>query len=175
METEAARPMPTRSTKVHVRIDNRLLHGQVVQFWIGHLGITHLLIADDETSENELMPTIYRMALPDDVELTIVPLGELADALDRVGPKQTMVLIRDVEEAGRVLECRIPINRIVLGNIHAKEERMRITDSVYLSEHEIQSLSKLTKQNINVEIQTFPGEVLRLNLDDKGGLSWQRP
>ena len=168
------RPMPA-SNKVHVRIDNRLLHGQIVQFWIGHLGITHILIADDETSENESMPIIYRMALPEEVRLTIVPIDDLADALDRFESQRTMVLIRDVEDAKRVLECRAPVNSIVLGNIHSKEERTRITDSVYLSEQEIKSLIELQTHNIDIEIQTFPGEVLRLKVDEKGGLSWLRP
>jgi len=171
---ETIRAMQTKN-KVHVRIDNRLLHGQVVQFWIGHLGISHLVIADDETSENESMPIIYRMALPDNVELTIVPISELAAPLDKTKPSQTMVLIRDVDGARQVLKCRVPIECIVLGNIHSSQERTRVTDSVYLSEQEIESLVELKKRDIDIQIQTFPGEVLRLVVDEQGGQSWLRP
>ena len=166
--------MPTNS-KVHVRIDNRLLHGQVVQFWIGHLGISRMVIADDETAKNDSMPIIYRMALPESVALTIIPIDELPQALDNVEPAQTMVLIKDVDEAHQVLKCRVPIESIVLGNIHSREERVRITDSVYLSEREIQSLVDLKKREIEIQIQTFPGEVLRLVVDEQGGHSWLRP
>ena len=41
--------------RIHVRVDNRLLHGQVVQFWIGHLEIAHLIVADDEVARTEAM------------------------------------------------------------------------------------------------------------------------
>ncbi len=163
------------NSQVHVRIDNRLLHGQVVQFWIGHLCIKHLVVADDEIAANESMPVIYRMALPDEVELSVVKLEALEETLNRNPMENTMVLLRDVAHAGTVVKLTAPIECIVLGNIHATSERTRITDSVYLSDEEVSDLFALRRHNVRIEIQTFPGEVLRLEDDGKGGQRWLRP
>ncbi|MDJ0761519.1 MAG: PTS sugar transporter subunit IIB [Myxococcota bacterium] len=163
------------SRDVHVRIDNRLLHGQVVQFWLGYLDIAHLIVANDDVAKNNAMSTIYRLALPETVTLTVIPVQELADTLDASKPLSTMVLLRDVIDTSEILNCRIPIPRITIGNIHDAPGRKRITDSVYLSAEEMTSLSALRDHNIRVEIQTFPGEILRLGTDKKGGLRWSRP
>lgn len=162
-------------SNVHIRIDNRLLHGQVVQFWIGHLSIGHLVVADDETAQNESMPIIYRMALPDTVKLTVIPISRLEETLAKTPITETMVLLRDVEHATHVVSLSAKIQCVVLGNIHSLDSRSRVTDSVYLSDAEIESLAELNKHNIEVEIQTFPGEILRLVSDGLGGHRWLRP
>ncbi|MCP4604381.1 MAG: PTS sugar transporter subunit IIB [Proteobacteria bacterium] len=163
------------SGHVYLRVDNRLLHGQVVQFWIGHLGIVHLIIANDDVAQNEAISTIYRMALPETVGLTVASISNLSAELKRCESVSTMVLIRDVCDVTRALTYNVVIDRVTLGNVHAAPERERVTDSVYLSNEEIQSLSDLTDHGIEVEIQTFPGETLRLAVNEKGGARWSKP
>lgn len=161
--------------RIHVRVDNRLLHGQVVQFWIGHLEIAHLIVADDEVARTEAMSAIYRMALPENVDLTVIPVKGLPQALTKTNQAVAMVLIREVSDAVSCLVNGIQISRLTIGNVHIADDRKRITDSVYLSSRETDELSTLVKKGIAVEIQTFPGEVLRLTIDDEGGKSWSRP
>ena len=161
--------------QVHLRVDNRLLHGQVVQFWIGHLEVADLIIADDEVACNAAMPTIYRMALPEAVGLKVITVPELKAELDQIGPLTTLVLMRDIRDVLRAIETGVVIRQITLGNVHATAERNRVTDSVYLSEKETEELFTLRREGIKVEIQTFPGEILRLADDNKGETRWLRP
>jgi PTS system mannose-specific IIB component len=159
--------------RFHVRIDNRLLHGQVVQFWIPHLGVENLVVADDEVACSDSMQTIYRMALPNVVALKVVRVDALKDELETLPPISNMVLIRSIEEIASVVESGAEIASITIGNIHAAPFRNRITDAVYLSETETETLRWMVEHGINVEIQTFPGEVLRFNYKD-GGVGWSR-
>ncbi|MCP4675814.1 MAG: PTS sugar transporter subunit IIB [Deltaproteobacteria bacterium] len=161
--------------QVYVRVDNRLLHGQVVQFWIGHLEIAHLVVADDDMAENEAMQTIYRMALPETVELSVNTIRDLPAELERSAGHSTMVLLRGVQDLTCALECGAEFSRVTLGNVHAAPERARVTDSVYLSEEEVRALARLKANEIEIEIQTFPGEILRLVVDGEGGARWSRP
>ncbi len=161
--------------QVYVRVDNRLLHGQVVQFWIGHLEISHLVVADDDMAENEAMQTIYRMALPETVELSVNTVEDLPAELERSAGHSTMVLLRGIQDLECALECGAKFNRVTLGNVHAAPERSRVTDSVYLSEEEVRTLARLKTNEIEIEIQTFPGEILRLVVDKEGGTRWSRP
>lgn len=161
------------SKRVYVRIDNRLLHGQVVQFWIPHLTVEKLLVADDEVFGNEAMQTIYRMALPSMVDLEVMPVDRLAASFSNLGAQTSLVLIRGVEDTKRALECGCRFTDIMIGNVHASPDRKRITDAVYLSEEETAVLCEMKQSGINIEIQTFPGEALRLDLSD-GGCKWLR-
>lgn len=165
------------SNHVHVRIDNRLLHGQVVQFWIPHLEVTRLIVADDTVANNEAMPAIYRMAVPENVQLVVTPVSGLCAAIkESPSPPTTLVLISDVFDVTRALMGGSRFSRLTIGNVHAAADRMRITDSVYLSPEEIEALHRLRYgMGLEVEIQTFPGEVLRLVADDKGAARWSRP
>jgi PTS system mannose-specific IIB component len=159
---------------LHIRVDNRLLHGQVVQFWLGHLGVDHLVVGDDDVASNEAMPTIYRMALPETVGLTVTTVVGLPAELERIGGKRALLLLKDVAALMRAIECGVELDRVTLGNVHAAPERERVTDSVYLSPGETADLATLEERGIEVEIQTFPGEVLRLVAAEGGGVRWSK-
>jgi mannose/fructose/N-acetylgalactosamine-specific phosphotransferase system component IIB len=156
----------------HVRVDNRLLHGQVVQFWIPHLGIEHLIVADDDIKSNSAMQAIYRMALPRIVDLTVVGVDELGEGLPPAGKTPTMLLIKTIANAEKILSMGISIPRLTIGNVHASPERERVTDAVYLSEAEVLSLAAMSQTGMAIEIQTFPGEVRRFLSPEKGGPGW---
>ena len=159
--------------RVYVRIDNRLLHGQVVQFWIPHLNVEKLLVADDEVFGNAAMQTIYRMALPETVRLAVMPVAQLESEFSKLGALTSLVLIRTVKDAKRAVESGCRFSKIMIGNVHASPDRKRVTDAVYLSAQETEVLSWMEHRGIEVEIQTFPGEVLRFCVSDGGG-KWQR-
>ena len=161
------------SKRVYVRIDNRLLHGQVVQFWIPHLNIEKLVVADDEVFGNEAMQTIYRLALPTHVSLSVMPVSRLVSELDALGDMTSLVLVRTIEDMKRAVESGCRITDFMIGNVHASPDRSRVTDAVYLSEREIEILSELKESGIEIEIQTFPGETLRFSVVD-GGYKWSR-
>jgi PTS system mannose-specific IIB component len=157
-----------------VRIDNRLLHGQVVQFWIPHLGIERLIVADDDINTNAAMQAVYRMALPQIVELTIVAVDQLGDVLPKTENAPTMLLIKDIAGVEKILSKGLIFPRLTIGNVHASPERERVTDAVYLSEAELTALTTMEKKGMVIEIQTFPGEVLRFKDSETGGPRWSR-
>jgi PTS system mannose-specific IIB component len=157
---------------VHLRIDNRLLHGQVVQYWLRHLEIAHLVIADDTVAKNHSMSVIYRMALPNNVDLTIIPVHRLPATISKFNSSPSMILIKDVYDLARGVMCGAHFNRVTLGNVHSAPDRTRVTDSVYLSKEEEESLVRLQQSGVQVEIQTFPGEILHLAVAPEGEVSW---
>lgn len=161
------------SKRVYVRIDNRLLHGQVVQFWIPHLNVEKLLVADDEVFGNESMQTIYRLALPTHVDLAVMPVLQLVSEFAPLGAVTSLVLIRTIEDAKRAVDAGCKITDFMIGNVHASPDRKRVTDAVYLSDTELETLCWMHRQGIEIEIQTFPGETLRFGVTD-GGPTWSR-
>lgn len=161
--------------RLHVRVDNRLLHGQVVQFWIPHLEIEHLIIANDDAVSNKTLVMIYHMSVPENVKVTVTPIFMLADSFTEADKRTTMVLFNDIHDAIRAVMCGFKPDHLTLGNIHKNRDRERITDSVYMSREEIESLVRLNRTGMQIVIQVFPGEVLNLALDEGGGAKWLEP
>ena len=73
---------------VLTRIDDRLIHGQVVTAWIRRYPINRILIVDDELSKNRLMERIYRAAAPVGTEVLIKPVQEAAAFFGRTGREE---------------------------------------------------------------------------------------
>jgi mannose/fructose/N-acetylgalactosamine-specific phosphotransferase system component IIB len=160
------------SRAVHTRIDNRLLHGQIVQFWIPALGVERLVIADDEVARDPALLSIYRAAAPGGMDLAAVPVSELPAELGGGGTGATMVLLGEVSSAARARRAGFLPSRIVLGNVHAGEGRRRVTDAVHLSPAEMDELGAFVREGTEVLIQTLPGETLRLAVDGEGAAAW---
>jgi PTS system mannose-specific IIB component len=157
---------------LHVRIDNRLLHGQVVQFWIPSLEVQRLVIADAATAADRTLVSLYRMVMPRAVALDVVDPGGLAQALATDAAACTLVLLGDVAAAVAARRCGFAFDRLTIGNAQAGSGRQRITDSVHLSDVELLSLLELKREGAAIDIQSFPGEQVRLELDDRGGPVW---
>ena len=64
------------------RIDNRLIHGQVIETWLPYTQAGHLLVANDGVAQDSLQQSIMSMAVPSRIKLQFVSLGKLAAAID---------------------------------------------------------------------------------------------
>ena len=158
----------------HIRIDNRLLHGQVVQFWLPYLEVGRLIIADDSAASHRTMRTVFRMAVPQNVEVDIVPIHKLRHMLSSQEGSAPFIIVSDVFDIARAAMCGVEFERVTLGNVHTSSDRARVTDSVYLSPEETSALAHFVGSGIEVEVQTFPGEVLKLKVNGDGGAEWTR-
>ena len=57
---------------IHVRLDERLIHGQVATMWLGNLGITRVMIVDDGVVKDELAKASLKTAVPGGLRLSIL-------------------------------------------------------------------------------------------------------
>ena len=79
-----------------VRVDNRLIHGQVVEAWLPHLRVERVVVADDEAAGSPLVRAAMGLAVNPSIEVIIQPLRALDyDALSR-DQRKTLLLVRDV-------------------------------------------------------------------------------
>jgi mannose/fructose/N-acetylgalactosamine-specific phosphotransferase system component IIB len=120
------------------------------------------------------MSIIYRMALPDKVDLSIIPVHRLPATMSKFNSSPSMILVKDVYDLAQGIMCGAHFDRITLGNIHSAPDRSRVTDSVYLSKEEVETLVRLQQRGVQVEIQTFPGEIVHLAVAPEGEVSWSK-
>lgn len=145
-----------------IRIDSRLIHGQVIETWLPHLKIQRIVVADDAATADPLVRAAMALAVPADIDVLLAKVDDLPwKKLMSDGPR-TLVLLRDVSSALRAYDNGL-IGPLNLGNVHAGPLRYAVSRSVFLTEGEKAQLLDLTKDGLAVTIQAVPNETpLRL-------------
>jgi len=142
-----------------VRVDNRLLHGQVLETWIPRLGATAVAVVDDEAARSPLAQAAMTLCCPAEVPVRVLPMAEADFAALGAGPGPVLVLVRDV--AGLTAAVARGLTpalapRLNLGNVHFTPGRRPLTPSVYLAEAELQALEALAAAGFQVEARAVP-------------------
>ena len=145
-----------------VRIDNRLVHGQVLEAWVPALSAQGILVADDEVAANPLARAAMSLAIPKKVAFRVAPIAEVAAMLRPGGPgapaPRTLVLVRNVRDAVALREQGVPLPHLNLGNVHFSEGRAQVTPTVYLDAAEIEALEQLGATGTEIEARAVPAE-----------------
>lgn len=141
-----------------VRVDNRLIHGQVVEAWLPSLKVGRVAVADDEAARSPLIRAAMGIAVQSSIEVLIQPMSEVDFAKLASDEIRTLVLVREVAGAVEAKEKGLPVDRLNLGNVHFASGRRQISSSVFLSPAELSQLKMLSTGGTSVEAQSVPAE-----------------
>ena len=146
-------------TLVLCRVDDRLIHGQVVVGWGQPLGIQRIVLADDEVAKSTWEQDLYRMAVPGGLEVvftTVASAGAQLRGWDSDG-KRTAVLLGSVEAAVQLYHAApTVVRKINLGGIHHRPGRVERLPYVYLSPEEHRLLTELAAEGAEIAGQDLP-------------------
>lgn len=144
-----------------VRVDNRLLHGQVLETWLPRLGARSVVVADDDAARSPLARAAMTLALPAGLPAAVLPVDEVRWADLAAAPERVLVLVREVADLERAAAAGLTPARaptLNVGNVHYGTGRRAITPSVYLSGEEVEVLRRLAARGFAVEVRAVPGE-----------------
>ena len=137
-----------------VRVDYRMVHGQIVAKWIKFRPVDRLILADDSLVDDPFMGDIYRMAVPDR-EVDIVKLGDVQTAIDR--KNDTVLLIfKDVASAYTVYKNGLQLPELNVGAVQNSAQRKAVVQGVALTVEEYEKLSEMKAEGVNVFLQPIP-------------------
>ena len=141
-----------------VRLDDRLIHGQVVVGWGNALGIECIVLVDDEISQNKWEQEIYAMGMPGNMNLVFATVAEARTRISEFTDARykTAVLLRSVKDAVRLCEGVDAIRSMNVGGLHMSEGRRERLPYVYLTDDEASMLHKLAERGIEVSAQDVP-------------------
>jgi mannose/fructose/N-acetylgalactosamine-specific phosphotransferase system component IIB len=142
----------------HVRIDSRLIHGQVVEAWLPALKVARVVVADDEASDSPLMRAAMGLAVPAGVEADISRLDDVPFAQLEADNVRTLLLLRDVPALLRAKAQGLTLRHVTFGNLHHGPGRRPVSASVYLSAEELQQLRQLAASGVEIEARGVPTE-----------------
>ncbi|MCK9246604.1 MAG: PTS sugar transporter subunit IIB [Anaerolineaceae bacterium] len=142
------------------RIDDRLIHGQVVAFWMKEYSIDKILIIDDTLSKDMFMSRIYKAAAPAGVEVLLLDREEgLAFLKQEPTEKEGIFLIVKVpERIEELVNAGIEIPRVILGGMGARNDRKTFNRNVSASKSEIECFSRILAKGTHIVYQMIPSD-----------------
>lgn len=142
---------------VLVRVDDRLVHGQVVVGWGRAMRLKRIVLVDDTISTSDWEQELYRMGVPEGMEIEFTSVADAAGAFARWSAEgdRTMLLVGTVDTLVQ-LSAVAPVERVNLGGIHQAAGRRERLPYVYLSDAEASQLASLAEHGVDVTAQALP-------------------
>jgi PTS system mannose-specific IIB component/fructoselysine and glucoselysine-specific PTS system IIB component len=140
------------------RIDDRLIHGQVVVGWGQPLNVTFIVLVDDEVRSSDWEQDLYRMGVPPSIEVRFASVDEAARELSawEADPRVGILLVGDIDTAVALAERAPQVRRFNVGGVHHRAGRTERLRFVYLSEDEARKLRALAARGVEVTAQDVP-------------------
>lgn len=143
--------------KIFVRVDDRLIHGQVIEGWIKNFKIKRVIIVDDVVSSDPLQKMIYSNILPPDCQIEFFSVEEfIGTGMSRIS-KLTLILVASVSVLYKISNLLNEECYINVGCVASREHKIEITDTVFLDIDEIKMLNEI-REKYEVHVKKLPWE-----------------
>lgn len=141
------------------RVDDRLIHGQVVIGWGTPLGVDRIILVDDQVSTSPWEQDLYRMAVSPEMDVRFVTIAEAATRLPEweADGHRVLVLTGDLDTMA-ALYSAVPtvVKHINLGGVHHRAGRRERLPYLYLSDEELRNLLTLEEAGAEISAQDLP-------------------
>jgi mannose/fructose/N-acetylgalactosamine-specific phosphotransferase system component IIB len=142
------------------RVDNRLVHGQVIEAWLPYTGAKHLIVANDDLAQNMFCQQIISLAVPQRVAIHFVPLALLSATLEQCGEK-SFVLFASCQDAYTAYCGGIVMPILNIGNLHYAEGKRQLLPHVAVSADDTAALCALRDADVVLDFRCVPTETVR--------------
>ncbi|HHW94265.1 MAG TPA: PTS sugar transporter subunit IIB [Clostridiaceae bacterium] len=145
---------------VLARIDDRLIHGQVVTAWCKTTGANAIVIADDDLVCDEFSQRLLKACAPPGITVHTLSLSDASIYLRSTGEgdERIILLTKTPGVMEYLLEEGVSIGRIILGGMGMKAGRKRFNKNVSASEEEISSMKRIVSRGVDINYQMVPKE-----------------
>ncbi len=138
-----------------VRVDDRLIHGQVMAIWLRALGAKTIVIVDDETANDDFLKEILELAAPTGVDVEVYGIEEGAPRVKELAESDepTFVLVKSPVTALQIVERGAGIPVLNVGGMGAREGRRTFYKNISVDDAEIEAMRELEKRGTKVEFR----------------------
>lgn len=141
-----------------VRIDHRLVHGQVAFSWTQFLGVTRIIVIDDKAANDEFQKMALNMSKPAGCKLNIFTVEKALSKMEKVETLSDIIFIvfGCTKDAARFIEQYPKIKEINYGGIAKKEGSQQFSPVIYLNDDEIADTKKILDAGVKIFMQQLP-------------------
>ncbi|KIO60565.1 PTS system mannose/fructose/N-acetylgalactosamine-transporter subunit IIB [Caldibacillus thermoamylovorans] len=143
---------------IHVRIDERLIHGQVATMWTNTLKASRIMIVDDQVVKNDMEKMALKLAVPSGIKLSILTAsGAIKNiSANKYVGQRVFLIVKSPSVLRTLVEGGINLTQITVGNMSSKTNSKQVRKSVSVTDQDIKDFKYLRSKNINIIAQMIP-------------------
>jgi PTS system mannose-specific IIB component len=152
---------------VLIRVDDRLVHGQIVQGWLKTLDVDAVLVISDLAANDKIQQTLMELALPSSIRLDVKTLKGATISLinGEYGKENIMILTVHPSEVLYMIEKGLKITSLNIGGMHFISGKKQLAENICVDDEDIRNLYQIYSKGIEIESRVLPGDE-KLNIID---------
>jgi len=143
-----------------VRVDERLIHGQITMSWTHTVGANLILCVNNEVAGNNFQKNLMKMAAPAGVKVEIETIDAASEKLSaQAWPNASILLmVRNPIDLFQLVKKGLAINKVNIGGVRSPGATIKLNKVVLATPAELEAWKALDQMGIRLEIQFLPGE-----------------
>lgn len=141
------------------RIDDRLIHGQVVTTWVNLFKVEQIVVLNDKLATDQTQKNILAMAAPQGIKVVVLTIEKFAEIYRTKGlSRRTMLLFTSSIDVLSTVNAGVPINELNVGGMRFQEGRTQLTKALSVTNEERSAFQQLLDKGVTVTIQMVPND-----------------
>lgn len=143
-----------------IRIDDRLIHGQIVTAWAKNINAGKIWIVDDGVAKDDFIKGVMQMVAPSDRELIISSVAEVPALLEKLDGEgdNVLILVKFPYVAQEIFKAGVKLKELNIGGMGASAERKKLFKNICASQAEKDTLKEIQDSGVDVYFQVTPDE-----------------
>jgi mannose/fructose/sorbose-specific phosphotransferase system IIB component len=152
---------------VLTRIDDRLIHGQVVEGWIKAINVNHIIVISDEVANDKMQQALLSMAVPSTITVTVLSIDAAVKAFlgTEYAKDNLLLLLSNPVDVVRLLDQGIAITSVNLGGMHYAQGKTQLLRNLSVNEADLDALFAISAKGVELEGRILPRDE-RVNVMD---------
>lgn len=145
---------------VLVRIDDRLIHGQVVEGWLKTIRANHIIIVSDEVARDRMQQTLLAMAVPSSICVTSLSVDDAASAIRRnqFDNDRVLLLLSRPADVMRLLEQGVALSSVNVGGMHFAPGKRQLLRNLCVDNEDVRALRYISCRNVELDGRVLPSD-----------------
>jgi Phosphotransferase system, mannose/fructose/N-acetylgalactosamine-specific component IIB len=139
------------------RIDDRLIHGQVITTWVKNYDIEQVLVINNKVANDKVQQSVLTMSAPPGLKVLVFGVQEFIEILKKTTiKKRTMLLFTNSIDVDALVDGGLPLEKLNVGGMRMQDGRHQLSRAVSVTPEEEQAFRNLIAKNVIVEVQMVP-------------------
>ena len=145
---------------IHIRIDDRLIHGQVAVLWTGRLNATRIMVINDHIANDPSQKSLMRMVVPEHINTSIIDLNKAVNNIvaGNYDGERVLVVAKSPLELLNIYNRGVHFESINIGNISSRDNTRKLKNGVFVTNDEFSALQQLEDSGVTITMIRTPDE-----------------
>jgi len=139
-----------------IRVDDRLIHGQVSVGWSSFIDPSYMIISDDEIAADKNEAELYLLGVPFGYEGKALSIKDTVAFINSLKKERFILVLRSLNDALNLYKSGFEYKQLNLGGLHFSEGKKEINHYLYLDGNDINVLKEICELGIEIFVQDLP-------------------